>query len=644
MSSFTPPIYKSDIFDSGLFNTGEDTLTFDSADARYLKLSGGTVKGATSFLGGLNTNSLSINGVLADLTYITGITTGTSSPNKALVVDSGRNITGIQGICLGTSTDTSRYLSLLVSSTAGTTLYGLTYGVDNSTNNQSEFAFYYAGSGSTSNALSFGFYTNSNILRINADQSVDVPFHNGTTGLKLGGMLITATAAEINYVDVTTAGTAQASKALILNSSKAIYDIGELSFSASGVNKVVLKKSTTGQGLYLYDTQTSTSPAATISILCANQSSPNFIEFDSAFTPDSFTISHKDGSAFTSGFRISSTNTTQASNVNANVMLAARNGTIPHVVVNDSQNQLHLFPQGLAELNTSYVQNVIIGEELLIRKNLQIGTSQDNASTKLISALDSTQATGTKRYITLGKNNVSNSQAEIYFHYDSSASDSSYLGFGHFGKSDVLTVGANGWVGINTNSPLAPLHVNMTASVAYGVPFNTLYRLRTDNGVTESATGPISYNTSAVFNGYIACTAMAMSSDKRLKENIKDVSFERVDNFYRTMTPKKYNFKNNKTKIEYGFVAQDVVKAGYLDLISMIGNEDLKGVIEEPEVDLDGIQLCIDYQKITMFNTVMIQSLLKKVETQQTELQELRSLVETLTSKPALAKWLSKNM
>ena len=629
MSSF-PQFPRSDKFNPALFDANTDIFTLASADVRYVRI------GSDAYLNAVRCSSLTINGVLADLSFITGITAGTAQASKAVVLDSGRNITGIQGICLGSSTDTSRYLSLLVNSSAGTTLYGLTYGVDNSTNNQSEFAFYYAGSGSTSNALSFGFYSNSNILRINADQTVDVPFHNGSsTGLKLSGTLITATAAQINYVNITTTGTAQASKALILDSSKRINDIGELSFSPAGVNKVVLKKSTTGNGLYLYDLQ-STSPAPTIAMLCANQSSPIYIEFDAAFTTDSFTISHKDGSGFTSGLRISSTNTTQASNVNANVMLAARNGTIPHVVVNDSQNQLHLFPQGLAELNTSYVQNVIIGEELLIRKNLQIGTSQDNATTKLISALDSTQATGTKRYITLGKNNVSNSQAEIYFHYDSSASDSSYLGFGHFGKSDVLTVGANGWVGINTNSPLAPLHVNSTASIAYGVPFNTVYRLRTDNGITESATGPISYATSAVFNGYIACTAMAMSSDKRLKENIKDVSFEHVDNFYRTMTPKMYNFKNNKTKIEYGFVAQEVVKAGYIDLISMIGNEDLKGVIEDKEVDLDGVQLCIDYQKITMFNTVMIRSMMKEIE-------ELRSIVEALTSKPALAKWLSKN-
>jgi hypothetical protein len=635
-----PPKSGNEIrFNPDNFKRATDALTLKDADQRYLRLSGGSISGSLTIGGNLDIQTLSINGGssldLGGLSYITGVTAGTAQANKALIIDSGKNITGIQGICLGSSTDTSRYLSLLVNSTAGTTLYGLTYGVDNSTNNQSEFAFYYAGSGSTSNALSFGFYNNSNILKISADQSVDVPFHNGTTGLKLGGTLITASATKINYVDITTAGTAQASKALILDSSKAIYDIGELSFSTSAVNKVVLKKSTTGNGLYLYDTQSS-SPAPTISMLCANQSSScTYLQMDAASATNPFNISYLSGSAFASGLRISCNNTSQASTVNSNVVLAGRNGTIPHVVVNDSQNQLHLFPQGLAELNTSYVQNVIIGEELLVRKTLSIGTSQDVG--RMISALDSTQATGTKRYITLGKNNVSNSQAEIYFHYDSSASDASYLGFGQFGKTDQLTIAGNGWVGIATNAPVGPFHVNTTANLAYGAGGTNVYRLRTDNGITEGpALGPISYNTSAIFNGYIACTAMAMTSDKRLKCNIKDVNFEHIDNFYRTVVPKTYCFKYNKTKIEYGFIAQDCVKAGYLDLISMIGNEDLKGVIEDKEVDIDGVQLCLDYQKITMFNTVMIRSMMKEIE-------ELKSIVETLTSKPALSKWMSKN-
>ena len=42
----------------------------------------------------------------------------------------------------------------------------------------------------------------------------DIASHDGTNGLKLGGTLVTATAAELNYVDVTTLGTSQASKAV----------------------------------------------------------------------------------------------------------------------------------------------------------------------------------------------------------------------------------------------------------------------------------------------------------------------------------------------------------------------------------------------------------------------------------------------
>lgn len=108
---------------------------------------------------------------------------------------------------------------------------------------------------------------------------------------------------------------------------------------------------------------------------------------------------------------VSNTSATGAGTAN-NVVLSTRNATIAHVVCNDQKNQLHLFPHGLAELNTSYAQKVIIGEELLIRKALQIGTSQDTA--RLISALDSTMVGGDSRYITLGRDNSSRNQAEIH--------------------------------------------------------------------------------------------------------------------------------------------------------------------------------------------------------------------------------------
>ena len=80
---------------------------------------------------------------------------------------------------------------------------------------------------------------NQNIVVDFKNDTVDIAKHDlSAKGLKLGGTLVTASAAEINsldgvtasateinYTDVTTIGVAQASKALILDSSKGIATI-----------------------------------------------------------------------------------------------------------------------------------------------------------------------------------------------------------------------------------------------------------------------------------------------------------------------------------------------------------------------------------------------------------------------------------
>ena len=57
---------------------------------------------------------------------------------------------------------------------------------------------------------------------------LDVASHDGTYGLKLGGTLVTSSAAELNYNDISTLGTAQASKVLTVDSSLDVTGIRNL--------------------------------------------------------------------------------------------------------------------------------------------------------------------------------------------------------------------------------------------------------------------------------------------------------------------------------------------------------------------------------------------------------------------------------
>ncbi len=104
-------------------------------------------------------------------------TPGSATVSKALILDSSKNITGI---------------NLLGATSLGGT-------------------------------LTFGNQPNINSVNV-----LNIANHNGNTiGLSLAGTLITATATKINYID-TTPGSAQASKALVVDSSRSITNIASI--------------------------------------------------------------------------------------------------------------------------------------------------------------------------------------------------------------------------------------------------------------------------------------------------------------------------------------------------------------------------------------------------------------------------------
>lgn len=99
-----PPTYQTSIFNSAFFSNSTSPLTLDVADKRYLQLGGGSITGFLNVGGTLNASAFELNGTALTFNSIQGITAGTASASKALVVDASKNITGINSMSMASLT------------------------------------------------------------------------------------------------------------------------------------------------------------------------------------------------------------------------------------------------------------------------------------------------------------------------------------------------------------------------------------------------------------------------------------------------------------------------------------------------------------------------------------------------------------
>ncbi|KAL7995302.1 hypothetical protein Plhal703r1_c46g0148271 [Plasmopara halstedii] len=152
------------------------------------------------------------------------------------------------------------------------------------------------------------------------------------------------------------------------------------------------------------------------------------------------------------------------------------------------------------------------------------------------------------------------------------------------GNATTMILTAGGRLGLGTTTPSAPLSVVNAANFTFGAGSSTVYRLRTDSGVTESALGPIVYSVAANFGGYIAYVKL----------------YEWIES-------------ENRQGQEVGLVAQDLVSAHLTDLISIKYRDDIEEG-EDPSLEPAKQQLNVDYSRIAAYNMKMIQHLLTEVE------------------------------
>jgi len=192
------------------------------------------------------------------------------------------------------------------------------------------------------------------------------------------------------------------------------------------------------------------------------------------------------------------------------------------------------------------------------------------------------------------------------------------------GSGNVIINGQTGAAGgllIGTSTKQG--YVTISGSVNYN---GGAYGYLLSNGTTGYNSPGGTFPFSLVANSKIGASEFNAFSDERLKDIIGLVSINEAKNFVLNTDPIKFIWKDSEdVGMKVGYSAQDISKAGFDNLISMMPNESL-----EEHIDFDGFvspsgsQLMVNYEQVIPYHSVVIKHLLEKIEELQKEIEELK--------------------
>lgn len=414
------------------------------------------------------------------------------------------------------------------------------------------------------------FQTNG-IVRVNI---TNAGLTNIIGGWQISSTTVNSTATEINYLAGITTGTAAASKALVLDASRNLTNVGKVNFTSSD--------STTTTGTTL-------------------------------------------ASAF--GLNILSTvNTNGQYNSSAIAFLNASADAVPHGVILSQRKSLN--DGDLVFLTKSSLYSNTISETC---RMLSTGALAVNATAvATISAAGGSSYTdgSYQKLLDLQSNNVSPIDFCIEVNAGASTTTTNATWIGNLTNNDLrfgtnnstkMVLDTNGRLGINTTSPSSYLSVSGTVSNTFNVG-GQLYAIGSSTAYTTSQLGPVTVSISANFGGPIQCSSIYCTSDRRVKKNISLLNENYCENLYNANVYTFDYIGSDDTIPKIGFIAQDLNKLGYINLLNLNENQNLKF---EEEGDIDGAQMSIDYNKVSVINFMMIKKLLDRINKLEKFISEL---------------------
>lgn len=554
---------------------------------------------------------------------------------------------------------------------------------------------------------------------------LDVDGSVNATEFRLSGTAISATAVELNRLAAVSAGTAAAGKALVLDLSRDIINIrnltastlggvlqtgsqtgvtelgtlvnlsvsgpsvltgaltvnGNTSFSNSNITSVNSLVASSLTGTLQTAAQPNVSSLGVLTSLVSSGSAKLGISANSAQD-----IIHVEGSnSGTIGIQLDNTSTASNSGThikfngynisNTNYDLARI--TCGYVAANAN------FGYGYLSFSTRNVSaNSTATERMRITENgaVGIGTSSPSQAlevnggirssrilvnssdtARLVSILNPSMSINTEEFLTLGRSNNSMNQGEISFSYAADGSTGNALRFGLFGATRRLVVHGNGYVGIgmpisatvsnnltinqmNTSNAVTILYDAGNSQSGINLGTTTNNKLFVQGGALFSntniptATGFVNingfdsievYNYGYItdggntgWNGYAGFAQVSLRtsnrivaggeidivSDVRLKTGINDMSLDYCKKFIEKIKPKSYKYKNAGNR-KNGFVAQDIAKEGFIELIGF-SKEDVPELVDpDGFVSPAGQIFTVNYDGIIPILTKCIQDL-----------------------------------
>lgn len=359
--------------------------------------------------------------------------------------------------------------------------------------------------------------SNSGAINVAPSNTLNITGHNGTTsGLQLAGSLVVSTAAELNYLAGATPGTVAASKAIILDSGKSLSGFTSL----SSTNIIGTIRTAAQPNITSFGTLSST--LNTVSDIVINSTNLLRLAVDSTtcyIQTGSSSTSNSAADLLVGNYGTNSTTSTRNFMIKSSGFVGVQTTSPTRTLSINGAGAtycMRLINNSATGNETSYCDiGVDTSSNFIIGSNLVIGST----GTASISVSNS------------GIMNISPSGGSLQVGNASNSILPLEVGSSSFTLSSVVG------------------YINSAGSAGAAIQSMTSYSIRTTSSI--------------IVNGTVCIT-----SDRRLKEKIKPLSYADCKKFILNSRPVQFNYINDSSKtLHCGLIAQDVAKTSFSNLV-----------------------------------------------------------------------------